>query len=293
MSTPESAHPPPFIQPPAKTHITTLIFLHGTSQTGPELASILLSFPIPTTVPASSSPSITKILPELLPNTKFIFPTGAPKPTTVFGGKITHTWFNIHTFADRTVGEEEQIPGLRESILYLSGLIEGEVEGLVENGVKREEARKRVVVGGFSSGAALAVFGMLSGAWGAVAGVVELSGWLPFKKQIEGVIEKNWRREEGASRGAVRGYLRDLVDLDDMREDKEEGAEVSERKKVLLCHGKKDIKVKYDWGVDMREVLKRMEERIECRGYEELEHWFCEEEMGDVVEFLKGVWDAV
>jgi predicted esterase len=304
----EAPHPSPFIHNPTHphTHKTTLIFLHGTSQTGPELASILLSFPIPPPVrslstssnsdPLTQNQAETKTLAELLPNTRFVFPTGSPKKTTVFAGLETNSWFNIHTFVDRTVGETEQIPGLAESINYLSSLINDEVEELVKARVRREEAGDRIVVGGFSSGAALAVLGFLSGEFERrerIGAVVALSGWLPFRAQIDKVIENHKEVGDGERKWAVRKYVRQLLYMNDgVQGDKMEKMR-EEKAEILICHGKKDVKVRYEWGVEMTGVLKRMGQKIECRSYEGLEHWVCGEEMLHVGGFVEGVWEGL
>jgi predicted esterase len=226
-----------------------------------------------------------------LPNTKFVFPTGARKETTVFGGKETNSWFDIHTFSDRTVGEKDQIPGLSESISYLSTLIKEQVEELIKVGVERGEARKRIVVGGFSSGAALAVLGRLSGEWeigGGIGGFVGMSGWLPFRAQID-QLPSEVAGGEGR-KGKVRGYLRELLSLDgEGKESEVEKVERGERMKVLLCHGEKDVKVKYEWALQMRKTLEGIGAKVQWRSYEGLEHWVCGEEMSDVVAFLRQV----
>lgn len=302
----ETLHPPPFIHVPSTshTHTTTLIFLHGTSQTGPELASIFLQFPIPfSPLPTTSSPA-TKTLPELLPNTNFVFPTGAPKKTTVFGGSETNSWFDIHTFADRTIGEDDQIPGLSESIAYLRNVVEEEVGILVQGGVERGEARKRVAVAGFSSGAALTALGMLSGEWeigGVIGGYVGMSGWLPFRLNIERVLNaaEAWQRMS-----SVRGHVRDILGFNEMKKQKEsepvglvrerqrselEGAK-EDRTKILLCHGEIDVKMRYEWGAQMKETLQRIGFNFQFKSYPKLDHWICGEELVDLVEFLKETW---
>ncbi|KAN0092442.1 alpha/beta-hydrolase [Hyaloscypha variabilis] len=286
-------HPLPFIHLPLSpnTHKTTLILLHGTSQTGPELADLFLSFPIPSPIPSPTDISIpnTTTLPNLLPNTKFIFPTGAPKATTVFGGKVTNSWFDIQIFSDRTVGEEKGVEGLGESVEYLRGVVEGEVEMLVRGGVVREEAGRRVVVGGFSSGAALAVMGLLSGVWEGIGGVVGLSGWLPFRRQIEEVLGGNEEQGVEERRGVVEGYVRGLLGSD---EEEKEVRRVGGRK-VLLCHGVRDVKMRHEWGLEMKKALEGIGMEVEWKPHLELEHWICGEEMLDVVKFLEGVWEGV
>lgn len=98
MATPPE-RPPLFILPPlSNTHHTTLILLHGTSQTGPTFAEQLLSFPIPI-----NGEEETKTLQELLPDTKFVSPTGSRKYVTVLEGE-GHAWFDFESFEDRTLG---------------------------------------------------------------------------------------------------------------------------------------------------------------------------------------------
>jgi predicted esterase len=302
----KALHPPPFVHvpSPSHTHSSTLIFLHGTSQTGPELASIFLSFPIPSSPIPTTSPTPTKSLPELLPNTKFVFPTGAPKKTTVFGGSESNSWFDIHTFADRTVGEDDQIPGLSESIVYLRKVVEEEVDILVKGGVARVEARKRIVVAGFSSGAALTALGMLSGEWevgGVIGGYVVMSGWLPFRIKIERLLDAE---KAGERMSSAKSLIRDILGFDELEKQKEgapvglekerQGSELEGpkegRTKILLTHGEMDEKMRYEWGVQMRDTLEQIGFDVQFKSYPELDHWVCGEEMVDVVEFLEEIW---
>jgi predicted esterase len=302
----KALHPPPFVHvpSPSHTHSSTLIFLHGTSQTGPELASIFLSFPIPSSPIPTTSPTPTKSLRELLPNTKFVFPTGAPKKTTVFGGSESNSWFDIHTFADRTVGEDDQIPGLSESIVYLRKVVEEEVDILVKGGVERGEARKRIVVAGFSSGAALTALGMLSGEWevgGVIGGYVVMSGWLPFRIKIERLLDAE---KAGERMSSAKSLIRDILGFDELEKQKEgapvglekerQGSELEGpkegRTKILLTHGEMDVKMRYEWGVQMRDTLEQIGFDVQFKSYPELDHWVCGEEMVDVVEFLEEIW---
>ena len=302
----KALHPPPFVHvpSPSHTHTSTLIFLHGTSQTGPELASIFLSFPVPSSPKSTTSPTPTKTLPELLPNTKFVFPTGAPKKTTVFGGSETNSWFDIHTFADRTVGEDDQIPGLSQSIAYLRSLVEEEVDILVQGELSRREARKRIVVAGFSSGAALTALGMLSGEWevgGVIGGYVVMSGWLPFRIKIERVLGAE---KAGERMSSARSLVRHILGFDEL-EKQQEGAPVGleperlgsglegpeeGRTKILLTHGEIDVILRYEWGVQMRDTLEQIGFDVQFKSYPELNHWVCGEEMADVIEFLEEIW---
>jgi predicted esterase len=288
-------HPKPHIILPTLTHNSTLILLHGTSTSGLEFASSILSFPIP--LSSSSNPTSTTgstpnhlTLPHIFPHTKLLFPTGTPKSTTVFSGKTTNAWFDIHSFSDRTIGEADQIDGLRESVGYLKGLVEEEVGMLVnEAGTKREEAEKRIVVWGFSQGGAvvgiLGVSGVLENGEGVgVGGLVGMSGWLPFRRQIVAAVKEAGCGIEGR-REVARKFVRELLGLDEL-----EGGGGELKTPILLCHGEEDQKVKLEWGVEMRNLMLELGMDVSFKSYPGLEHWYSGDEMRHIVLFLRGIW---
>jgi dipeptidyl aminopeptidase/acylaminoacyl peptidase len=61
----------------------------------------------------------------------------------------------------------------------------------------------------------------------------------------------------------------------------------------LLYHGEKDVKVKNQWGVEMRDALTSMGMNVDFNSYPDLEHWFNDIEMRDVVTFLKSRWEGL
>jgi predicted esterase len=281
-------HPDPDVIVPNLAHTSTLILLHGTSTSGLEFLSYILSFPIPlSSDPASSTNTntntntSTSTLRHLFPHTKLVFPTGSPKPVTVFGGRETNAWFDIHSFSDRTIGEADQIPGLRDSVGYLKRLIEEEIDVLVngKTGWSREEAGKRVVVWGFSQGGAVVGILELSGVVNEVGlgGLVGMSAWLPFRRQIEEAAR------EGKREGAVK-FVRGLLGLKEL----EGGGEL--RTPMLLCHGEEDQKVKLEWGCEMRDLMLELGIDLSFKSYKGLEHWYNEDEMRDIVLFIRGIW---
>jgi predicted esterase len=270
-------YPDPYIIPPSTTHTTTLILLHGTSTSGPELASTLLAFPIP----SPTSPQ-TSTLQQLLPSTKLVFPTGRLRPTTVFGGRESHAWFDIHDFSDRTVGEEVQSEGIGESIEYLAELVKQEV-GILGDG-------KRVVVGGFSQGAAMAGMLILSGFVPEIQNWVVLSGWLPFRLQLERSfslisidMDASVNYIYAARRSAVARSLRGITGLGTGDGNKGE-------MRVWMGHGRDDEKVRLEWGGQMRDVIRNLGVRAEWNTYEGLGHWFEGTKLKDLVGWLEGIW---
>lgn len=300
-----SLYPDPYTILPNSPHLhtDTLICLHGTSTSGPELAGPLLS----TSFMSPSSQSTTT-LPLLFPSCKLIFPTGALNPTTVFNGKETHAWFDIHSFADRTIGEDSLTfrRGMRASVRYLTALIKAEVEivGRQQNGKSG-----KVVLWGFSQGAAMAIILLLSGeleragiglGFGAVVG---MSGWLPLRSQIDETIKGAAKANEYVDkelkekRERVRSFVRGYLELDDYGDG---NSEVGRERKdeddewlnvpTLLGHGKIDEKVRVEWGLQMADVLTELGLNIQRKAYDGLAHWWNEEEIAGISEFLEKIW---
>ena len=91
-------HPEPFVVLPTKIHTHTVVLLHGLSTNG-------VSFGTDFMKNALNAKGST--LPQAFPHVKFIFPSGAPRRCTAFGGKLMHVWFDIITITDRTIGEDK------------------------------------------------------------------------------------------------------------------------------------------------------------------------------------------
>ena len=179
-----------------------------------------------------------------------------------------------------------QIDGIRESILQLSELVGKEVELLGD--------ARRVIVGGFSQGAALVGMLMLAGEL-EVGGWVGMSGWLPFRGQLEEVAvgcvvdgDAGVKEVYAARRKAVVAELRGILGIEtrDMEAQVEGGSEM----RLWMGHGVSDEKVKLEWGEQMRNVMKNAGVRVEMHTYEELGHWYSGSEMADLFAFLEGRW---
>ncbi|CZT51559.1 related to phospholipase/esterase [Rhynchosporium secalis] len=301
-----ATHPEPYVRLPTAIHTTTLIILHGTSQTGPQLAGLFLpsKFSLPHTVPANVlTAQVTDnkfTLPECFPGCKFVFPTGAPRKTTVFGGQETHAWFDITDFGDRTKGETQMIDGMRESSLYIAELVRNETELLDGKG------DGKVVLAGFSQGSAVGLMLLLtgelhrSGFQPGFGGFIGLSGWLPFRRQIEDIIPVNTSRyicggiaagDIDTKRVAATAYIRRLLELDVTNDEWRPSAHYLDAP-IFLGHGEMDIKVQFQWGVEMKEVLKKLDIDASFNSYPRLHHWIDEQEMEDVAGFLGTVWQG-
>jgi predicted esterase len=298
-------YPEPYIilPSPPHLHVNTLILLHGTSTSGPEFAAPLLSTNF--TCTTTQDPTT---LPLFFPTCKLIFPTGAPNPTTVFDGRETNAWFNIHSFADRTIGEHTLVfrRGLGASVRYLAALVKAEVD-ILESRNDESGVRGKVVLGGFSQGAAMAIVLLLSGELEQVGvgagfgGVVGLSGWLPLRSQIDQAIKDESHVYDtaievwGDKREKVRGFLRSYLELDDYGEGDNEVGSRKEGKgwldiPVFLGHGQVDEKVRCDWGLQMADVLVGLGLNVQRKVYDGVAHWWNEEGIADMAGFLGKVW---
>ncbi len=142
----------------------TVIFTHGLGDTGDGWAQ---SF-----VPMA----------QALPHVKFIFPTAVERPVTLNNGMWMPAWYNIKGLGARM---HEEADGMECSMSLVQSIVHLESLRLADCG-----GSSRVIVGGFSQGAALSL--LAAHAYHEkVAGVIALSGYLTGRAQID----QFWRPE--------------------------------------------------------------------------------------------------
>ena len=271
-------HPEPFILLPTKAHTHSLVLLHGLSTDGVIFGTDFMGN-------ALDAKGCT--LPQAFPHVKFIFPSGAPRRCTAFGGRLMHVWFDITTITDRTIGEDKQIEGLAESTTYLCRLIREEIAVLELVGRSRED----LVFGGFSQGCAMSTWVLLNMGL-KLGGYVGMSGWLPFRRQIDSVVKKG--TDQNARRLNAIDYMRDTVPVPYLSH-----CPASERLEgfatpVFLGHGCKDVKVRTAWGEQMRDTLRILGVDVVWKGYEALEHWYkVPDEVEDISGFLRSAFSKL
>ncbi|QRV72699.1 carbohydrate esterase family 1 protein [Ceratobasidium sp. AG-Ba] len=145
-----------FITLPARTtHTATIIFSHGLGDTG------------------EGWRPVAHMLGSQLPHVKWILPHAVEMPVTVNGGMVMPAWFDIFSLGKSDDREDEE--GILRSSAAINQLIKAENDAGIPN--------ERIVVGGFSQGAALSlVTGLTSEK--KFAGVAILSGWLPMRDRL-------------------------------------------------------------------------------------------------------------
>lgn len=107
---------------------------------------------------------------------RFVFPHAPVRPISVNGGMAMRAWYDIMGLGEG--GIEEDPSGLEESRAQVEDLVAGEQE--------RGVAIERIVLAGFSQGAATALYTGLQ-MDPAPRGIISLSGWLPAATALEPV----------------------------------------------------------------------------------------------------------
>ena len=166
------------------------------------------------------------------------------------------------------------------------------------------------MIGGFSQGSAMAMILLLSGELssmgvdkGRIGGWWGASGWLPFRRQIWEVISNSAEAKERRRR--VTAFVRELLDLPAFGDGSEslpdlEGGKYTEGEKIFLAHGARDVKVRPEWGEQMRALLSLggkgsregefgLDYDAQGKIYEGLGHWWCEEEVRDLCCWIEGM----
>ncbi|OXA37047.1 acyl-protein thioesterase 1 [Folsomia candida] len=211
---------PPVIIPAAVKHTATIFFLHGLGDTGHGWASDL----------ADIKP----------PHAKLICPTAPEAPVTINMGFEMPSWFDIRSLDKNDGNEDEQ--GVKNASQDIVKMIDDEIKA----GIPAD----RILLGGFSQGAALSLYTGLTGPH-SLAGLVILSGYLPVRKTI------SW----------------DKIN----------------KPPVLQCHGDADTVVHYEVGVGTSKMLQELGKlpNFTFKTYENLQHSSSPREMRDVQNFIK------
>jgi len=142
---------------PRATHTATVIIAHGLGDTG-----------------AGWYP-VAQMLSAGYPHIKFVLPHAPVRPVTVNGGMSMNSWFDIYALSEDLMETPEDEKGMLESSRKINELVSAEVEAGLDS--------KRIVVGGFSQGGALALLTGLT-TERKLAGIIALSCWLPLRAKI-------------------------------------------------------------------------------------------------------------
>ena len=281
----DASYPQPLIIPPSARHTHTFILLHGCGSNAEEFGVQFIT----------SRTSSGKMLPQLFPGMKFIFPTAKRRRATAHNRAIINQWFDIYSLNNPSERQELQVEGLRESGAFISQFILEEAKAVtLEN----------VIIGGLSQGCAMGLHVLLSLETdvvedGALGGFVGMSGWLPFRIDLEGIVEPScenpsdddpFERNDGDSREndqsvgvRVMNLVRDNTDLPPLTTDLPSCLQTP----IFLGHGEADDKVSVKLGQEAASTLIKMGMDIAWKGYKDFGHWYkLPDELDDIVDFL-------
>ncbi|KDN40844.1 hypothetical protein RSAG8_07862, partial [Rhizoctonia solani AG-8 WAC10335] len=150
------------IVPPRAPHTATIIFSHGLGDTG------------------DGWKPVATMLASQFPYVKWVLPNAPARPITINGGLEMPGWFDLYSLGKSDDKEDEE--GLLKSSALIKALVEAENAAGIPN--------ERIVIGGFSQGAALSlVHGLTSEK--KYAGLAILSGWFPMRNRLQTLMSPN------------------------------------------------------------------------------------------------------
>lgn len=173
------------------------------------------------------------------PAARYVFPHAPMMPVTINNGFVMRAWYDIRT-ADLAHREDEQT--IRAS--------QRAVEELIGREVQRGIPRARIVLAGFSQGAAITLQTGLRQAE-PLAGLVALSGYLPLADRLAA------ERHPGSARVPV-----------------------------LMAHGTDDPVVPVSRAIHSRELLASLGYDVDWHEYP-MPHSVCAEELEAIAAFLR------
>lgn len=190
---------------------------------------------------ASSMPSFH------LENTKFILPDAPSRPITLNGGFQMPGWSDISGLEETS---PEDRAGFDESMDRIRLIIDDEMKN-------HDIDSKRIIIGGFSQGGALALHTALRSTY-KLGGCVALSSWLPFRSDFTNVDNTALTTEAA--------HL-----------------------PIFQCHGTDDVVVHYKWGHHTHVLLKEMIPHSKLMTITGMGHSSHPSEMVAVGEFMKSI----
>ncbi|KAI6100217.1 Phospholipase/Carboxylesterase-domain-containing protein [Pisolithus sp. B1] len=160
----------PLIIPPTGNHTASVILYHGLGDTG------------------EGWRTVTNTLSKDLPHVKWVLPHAPTGEVTAHNKKSMPRWFDIISHDFESAAED------RAGIMMAARMVDEFIQREVDAGVPPE----RVVVGGFSQGAAVVLLagltsrpedGFAGGKEGwKPGGLVVLSGWLPLRNSFQELL---------------------------------------------------------------------------------------------------------
>jgi phospholipase/carboxylesterase len=172
---------------------------------------------------------------------RFIFPNAEMRPVTINNGYVMRAWYDILAMDITHRADKE---GINESV--------NQINSLIENEESKGIPSQNIILAGFSQGAVMALTaGLRSNK--TLAGILALSGYLPFTEDIIGNLS--------ASKKNI---------------------------PIWMGHGIQDNIVPYQAGLTAFDTLKRSGLTISWHSYQ-MGHSVCAEEVRDIADWITAV----
>ncbi|XP_050524213.1 acyl-protein thioesterase 2-like isoform X2 [Daktulosphaira vitifoliae] len=159
------------------------------------------------------------------PHTKIICPSASKIPLDLNKGYAIPAWFNIASLDESSIEDESAI--LR-AVDKVHDLLDDELS-------KTRIPSKKILIGGFSQGGALALYAALT-YHKPLAGILLMSTWIPLHRSFPDAATNN------------------------------------QKTPILQCHGTDDPVIPYRWGQKTSVILNDFVSNIEFITYEGLQH---------------------
>ena len=317
---------PLIVEPLELPHRNTFILLHGRGSTAERFSQELLKTTLDQSSETPTGAEESRTLRHLFPHAKFIFPTASKRRAAIFKRRVIHQWFDcwrlpfpsslrrpfegVSEFDRKWVCEgleerqELQIEGLRETSLFLHGLLKQEIALL-------GGSSERVVLGGLSQGCAASLVALLLWDGPKLGAFMGMCGWLPFCGLLErefreavelGCLDKSMVVFDNDSGGGnsddisksgrrmlpASQALSQLREMLDFPGDQNFAGHGCLGTPVFLGHGILDDKVEVRLGRVAATCLEALGGHVTWKEYIGLGHWYSSEMLGEIVLFLKG-----
>ena len=210
-------------QEPERPALAAVIWMHGLGADGNDFAAL---------PPQLGVPSDLAI--------RYVFPHAPFMPVTLNMGMRMRAWYDIVSLDAR--GQDET--GIRRSAAA--------IEELIARQVDRGVPASRIVLAGFSQGAAMALFTGLRHA-APLAGILALSGYLPLHESLPA-----------------------------------EASKANHQVEILQAHGRHDDVVPYQLGHSSGELLRAAGYHVDWHEYP-MAHQVCPEEVTEIGRWLTRV----
>lgn len=284
------AFPKPHIINPISEHKYTVLALHGLNSTGEIFANRLgISRPKLVSqskpIPKHDRPGawLDKIPTQ---NIRFVFPTAPVRridaPPLALS---THAWFKVSSFTDLEVHQDEQIPGLSESINYISDLVEEETATLRQ----QNRTDQDLFILARSQGSSVTGWLLATRLQRAIGGVVLTGSWLVLARALQKALKERYRSDEGNSVNPSDQDMqipRSALDFSRELVGSKSASDVLSTIPVLMGHSIDDVWINVKLGRQFRDVLRVAGGQVQWNEYlgaDDDGHWFKEPEEFDAI----------